>query len=328
MQLNGTIQKFEPQSDGSVIIEGVASSPTVDSDGETITADAMRKAIPDYLRWGNVREMHSPSAVGVALDCGVDASGVTRLRAKIIDSEACKKVRAGVYKAFSIGGKVLAKLGNAITSLSLTEISICDRPSNPECAFSIWKAAGLSPATDIEARIEEDIRIWKSAGLPEMEIIKKAAQALADYTNLEFAKLERELRESRRELGEKLDESYGTITGRPRPKTATQVQDDRLAKIKQLRRTGFEPGERAAFLKGARLRAVDYWNDWFAAHAADSGQPALAMALEKTVTTNPAVERFTTEEFSNLTPEEKDRYRKDCAKRSRKQFNQMFNQIP
>ena len=145
MKLSGTIEKFEAQADGSVIIEGTASSEILDGQGEIAKADALRDAIPGFMRWANIREMHEPSAVGTALKCSVSDDGKTSLRAKIVDSEAVKKVLAGVYKGFSIGGRVLAKSGNAITRLILSEISIVDRPTNPECSFAIAKCDTLSP---------------------------------------------------------------------------------------------------------------------------------------------------------------------------------------
>lgn len=140
MRLFGAIEKSEKQSDGSVIIEGIASSEAVDSQGEIITADAMRKALPEWMNWGNIREQHSQNAVGKALFAQVGDDGKTRISAKIVDSEAVKKVLAGVYKGFSVAGEVLSRASNSITGVRLAEVSICDRPVNPECVFSIWKA--------------------------------------------------------------------------------------------------------------------------------------------------------------------------------------------
>lgn len=182
MRLFGAIEKFEKQEDGSILIAGVASSEVVDYQGEIISADAVRKALPDWMQWGNIREQHSSNAVGKAISAEVGVDGKTRVTAKIVDSEAVKKVIAGVYKGFSIGGEILSKMGNVITRLSIVEISICDRPVNPEAVFSIWKAETktIPVMPDFKA-------IAKSIGLPETatetdittEIAKRAAPAVA-----------------------------------------------------------------------------------------------------------------------------------------------------
>ena len=53
------------------------------------------------------------------------------------------KVKTGVYKGFSIGGSVTARdelNKSQITGLKLTEISLVDRPANPDAVFTCYKA--------------------------------------------------------------------------------------------------------------------------------------------------------------------------------------------
>lgn len=141
----GSIEKVDEQEDGTLIVHGIASTEAVDSQGEVVKADAMRAAIPDYMKFGAVREMHQPMAAGTALKCYVDDAGITRLEAHIVDPVAVKKVQAEVYKGFSIGGKVKKrdeKDKNIITALGLTEISLVDRPANPEATLSFGKVDG------------------------------------------------------------------------------------------------------------------------------------------------------------------------------------------
>lgn len=121
-------------------ISGYASTPTLDLDGEIVSIDAVRKALPGYWEWRNIREMHGPSAVGVAKEANVDDKGLF-LTAKIVDEAAWQKVLEGVYKGYSIGGKKLAKTGNTITDIELVEVSVVDRPANPDCRFSVAKKA-------------------------------------------------------------------------------------------------------------------------------------------------------------------------------------------
>ena len=146
-KLFGAIQKIQDQDDGTIIVEGVASTEDEDSDKEIVKADAMRSAIPDYMKFGAVREMHQPLAAGTALEINVDDNNITTLKAHIVDSEAIKKVKTGVYKGFSIGGSVTKRddLNKSIvTGIQLVEISLVDRPANPSAVITCYKADGLS----------------------------------------------------------------------------------------------------------------------------------------------------------------------------------------
>jgi phage head maturation protease len=137
------ISKTEQQDDGTIKVWGWASTATVDSDGETITADAMKAALPDYMKFGAVREMHQPKAAGTAIEAEVKDDGRTWFGAHVVDSEAVKKVTTNVYKGFSIGGKVTERdelNKSVIKGLKLVEVSLVDRPANPEAVFTMYKA--------------------------------------------------------------------------------------------------------------------------------------------------------------------------------------------
>lgn len=133
------------------LVYGYASTPAIDSDGERIDKDAVAAALPDYLKFGNIREMHQNSAVGVTKNATMDEKGLY-LCAKIVDDDAWRKVVEGVYKGFSIGGKKLEKQGAVITKLKLTEISVVDRPANPEATFDLWKADGTNRRNEVELK--------------------------------------------------------------------------------------------------------------------------------------------------------------------------------
>lgn len=144
--LYAQIEKSEPQDDGTVKVYGYASSPSMDSDGETVTPEAIAAALPDYMKFGAVREMHQPKAAGTAIEAKVMDDGRTWFGAHVVDSEAVKKIQAKVYKGFSIGGKVLARSEddeNIITELKLVEVSLVDRPANPDAVFTMYKAEDL-----------------------------------------------------------------------------------------------------------------------------------------------------------------------------------------
>ena len=138
------------------IVSGIASNDSVDSQGEVVSLDAIKAALPGYLEWSNIREMHQPSAIGVAVGAVVK-DGALHLDAHIVDDNAWAKVQAGVYKGFSIGGKVTnseivkatgtAQAYRRITGLDLHEISLVDRPANPDAKILLYKGDGMS---DIE----------------------------------------------------------------------------------------------------------------------------------------------------------------------------------
>jgi hypothetical protein len=148
IKLYGRLEKAVMQDDGTLIVRGVASSEAVDAEGETIRADAIKAAIPDYMAFGAVREMHQPIAAGVALKCEVAADGKTHIEARVVDPVTIRKVESGVLKGFSVGGKVTGRDSldkTVITGIRLTEISLVDRPCNPEALVSLCKLGGSPP---------------------------------------------------------------------------------------------------------------------------------------------------------------------------------------
>ena len=163
-KLYAEIAKMEAQDDGTVKVWGYASSEAVDSDGEIIAAEAMKAAIPDYMKFGAVREMHGSNAAGTAIEINVEDDGRTFFGAHIVDPVAVTKVKTGVYKGFSIGGTVTARdelNKSQITGLKLTEISLVDRPANPDAVFTCFKAD--KPKDEEEAADKDDKPSDKSA---------------------------------------------------------------------------------------------------------------------------------------------------------------------
>ena len=150
MRFYGSLTKVDEEQR---MVWGYASTEATDMHGETILKSAIEAALDDYMEFANIREMHQLSAVGTAEEASVDDKGLY-LGAKVVDDVAWGKVTSGVYKGFSVGGKVLARDKDdkkIITKILLTEISLVDRPSNPEARFDVWKAAG-SPQEDDMAK--------------------------------------------------------------------------------------------------------------------------------------------------------------------------------
>lgn len=150
------------------IVEGFASTEALDSQGDVVDADAIKGALPDYMQWANLREMHigpdgeqEVAAVGTVLkaeviDGDVEVDGQVyhnplHIIAKVVDDDAWNKVKEGVYKGFSIGGKILKAVREQlegqtirrIVKLLLFEISLVDRPANPDAKIFVWKGIGM-----------------------------------------------------------------------------------------------------------------------------------------------------------------------------------------
>ena len=151
MRMFMPIHKTEQLDDGTLVVTGIASTEAVDSDGEIIQAEAMKAALPDFFKYGTgaLREMHQQLAAGT-VDTADVSDGNTYISATVVDPVAITKVKAGVYKGFSIGGKVTGRdkvNKNLITGIRLVEVSLVDRPANPEAVINMYK----SEATEEEA---------------------------------------------------------------------------------------------------------------------------------------------------------------------------------
>lgn len=179
-KLYAEIAKVEEQDDGSLRVYGFASTGAEDSDGEVITPEAMKAALPDYMKWGAVREMHQAKAAGTAIEAEVREDGKTWFGAHIVDSEAVKKVKAKVYKGFSIGGKVRERdeaKKSVITGLNLVEVSLVDRPANPECQLVMYKAEVIekvSPEVQAVNEIAEMLSDGRMAATAVLDLMRKA----------------------------------------------------------------------------------------------------------------------------------------------------------
>lgn len=150
--------KVDLISEDEAIVTGIATDETVDAEGEVTDYNATKEAAIEYANWRNIREMHGPAAVGVAETITLDdLTKSMSIVARIIGREPVKKIRAGIYKGFSIGGRKLAppvvenragQIVKRIVKYLLTEISLVDRPANPNAIFSIVKRESENPMKD------------------------------------------------------------------------------------------------------------------------------------------------------------------------------------
>lgn len=128
------------------MVYGFASTPHLDSDGEIITLGAIKNALPEYLQFPTLREMHQSKAAGTVKETEIKSGAEKGLYigAKVVADDAWNLVKEGVYRGFSIGGHVLNKVDNVIDSLDLVEISLVDVPANKKAKIEVWKAGKLS----------------------------------------------------------------------------------------------------------------------------------------------------------------------------------------
>lgn len=121
------------------MVWGLASTPEKDTQGDIIPVEAIKNALPEYLKYPTIREMHQPIAAGKTIYTDISDEGL-RIGAKIVDDNAWKKVKEGVYAGFSIGGSILERDGDVIKALDLAEISLVDSPANKGARIEVFKA--------------------------------------------------------------------------------------------------------------------------------------------------------------------------------------------
>lgn len=185
------ITKVDDLDDGTVVVHGIASTESVDAQGETVTKGAMVDAIPDYLKHGTgaLRSMHQPIAAGFVSKVEVNEAGETEITATVVDPVEVLKVKTGVYKGFSIGGSKVPggydKATKTISKMKLVEISLVDRPANPEAVITMYKADGIPEVTvapEDAAAVDELAALLDSGEVSPQDLVAmvKAAKVADD----------------------------------------------------------------------------------------------------------------------------------------------------
>lgn len=158
----GEILKAEPQADGTLMVFGVASSPRTDLDGQQCDPEWLKSALPEWFSsGGNVREQHSSIAAGVGKTLEHADGDKWLLKTHVVDPTTIAKVNAGVLTGYSIGvrggkvmrGKSASAPGGVIVGGKIVEVSLVDRPCNPDSKITICKAA---PGSDVLEFAEAD----------------------------------------------------------------------------------------------------------------------------------------------------------------------------
>jgi hypothetical protein len=126
------------------IMDYATTKPNVQKWSEAVNKRSGGKSL------GNVRSMHSNIAAGKLIDLQCDdVHKGFFLGAKIVDDNEWKKVEAGVYTGFSIGGAYEKRwmdnqnLGKTRYTARPSEWSIVDAPCMPSATFQMVKAEGI-----------------------------------------------------------------------------------------------------------------------------------------------------------------------------------------
>ena len=153
----GEVFKFNKQSDGSLQVFGKATNDTLDGDLQKCDLAWSSKAMEKWLSTGaNMRVQHNPSLYPAGVGMSVDSKpdGVY-LMAEIAEATAIRLVEKGALRAFSVGishpkfARDATAPNGRIVGGDIVEVSLVDRPSNPDCAFTV-KMAGKGDEAHFE----------------------------------------------------------------------------------------------------------------------------------------------------------------------------------
>lgn len=160
-ELGEMVRLFAPLQrvdDEARMVYGVFVSDTpVQEYGDTqvvLDWEATRVAVDAWRAWGNIREMHGLVAAGVAREIDLDEEHhVGRVGAYIVDDPAWKKVKAGVYKGYSVGlnprkWEISDDRSEPVrvTDYEIVEVSLVDRPKDPTSVIEVWRVSGADAA--------------------------------------------------------------------------------------------------------------------------------------------------------------------------------------
>jgi len=160
-ELGEMVRLFAPLQrvdDEARMVYGVFVSDTpVQEYGDTqvvLDWEATRVAVDAWRAWGNIREMHGLVAAGVAREIDLDEEHhVGRVGAYIVDDLAWKKVKAGVYKGYSVGlnprkWEISDDRSEPVrvTDYEIVEVSLVDRPKDPTSVIEVWRVSGADAA--------------------------------------------------------------------------------------------------------------------------------------------------------------------------------------
>ena len=219
------------------MVYGYATNETLDSQGEIVENNATAEAVIEYKSWANIREMHSNSAVGTAPIIEMKKDGLW-LGAHIVDDAAWAKVKAGVYKGFSIGGKIIDRveeysedLGRVIKRIKkymLTEISLVDRPANPLATFSfIKRESDTNEVNEMTDEEKKEVSEEKQPVAEEKEAVEEdAVEEVAEVKTEVAQEAVEEKAEDKPKEGEAKEEAKEEVEGEAKEEAKEEPKEE------------------------------------------------------------------------------------------------------
>lgn len=179
-----TVTKAERDAAGDLIVYGKATGPDVDLDAQICDPAWLKSAMPAWMTWGNLREMHQPIAAGIGIELAATGDD-WMLKSKVVDDGTAKKIEAGALKGYSVGikdAKVIKDAsapGGRIVGGTIVEVSYVDRPCNPTATLALTKAAtsGRLAPVDADGKVL-DTDADKSATLEGLAVAVEALTGL------------------------------------------------------------------------------------------------------------------------------------------------------
>jgi hypothetical protein len=159
-----SIEKADRNADGTMTVYGKATDDSLDIDQQICDGDWLKRAMPAWFKsGGNIREQHSNIAAGVAKEYEAKADG-HYIGVHVVDPVSVKKVDAGVLKGFSVGIKNprvvrdSKAVNGRIVDGQIVEISLVDRPANPNCQLVLAKSVdGEKDLVQVEELHEKEV---------------------------------------------------------------------------------------------------------------------------------------------------------------------------
>jgi hypothetical protein len=190
-----SIVKYDKNDDGTLMVYGKATDDTLDLDSQICDPSWLDTAMPAWFKsGGNIREMHGPSAAGVAKEYEAKSDG-HYIGVHVVDPIAVKKVEARVYQGFSIGIKSprvvrdTKAVNGRIIDGQIIEVSLVDRPANPSAKLILAKSVeGESSLVQVEelheykAPLPSEVAKMTAKG-SKMETIKQITELAKSLTS-------------------------------------------------------------------------------------------------------------------------------------------------
>jgi hypothetical protein len=203
------IEKADRHADGTMTVYGKATDDSLDIDKQICDGDWLDRAMPHWFKsGGNIREQHSNIAAGVAKNYELKSDG-HYITALVVDPVSVKKVENGVLRGFSIGIKnprVIqdTKAANGrIVDGQIVEVSLVDRPANPNCQLVLAKSAsGDETIMQVEELIENEESVVdnvlqssntleeESSPMENTDVVKSAKTILGDLIKFDKTQYE------------------------------------------------------------------------------------------------------------------------------------------